>query len=363
MRDVAEAAGVSQATVSNAYNRPDRLSAAQRERVLEVAASLGYPGPNAAGRSLRTGRVGAIGVMVTDALTFALEDAAAVDLLRGIAAVGEVRDIALTLLPFTGANEATTSSERGTMARDAARTALRGVVDGFLVFSMPDGHPAVEAALSRRQPLVIIDAPRLRDVPSVAIRERRSARDAAAYVLGLGHRRVGILVDRLAPDGFRGPVDAARRRAALDGVARERVTGYLQACRAAGLAQEDVTVVEAGGFSPRDFAEATDTLLAAADVSAIFASTDAVALTGLAHLRERGIDVPGQISVLGFDDVGAAERERLTTVRQPIVEKGRRATRMLLACLDGAQPGRIYLPTELIVRGTTALPKRAARGR
>src|SRR5204862_2010091 len=134
------------------------------------------------------------------------------------------------------------------------------------------------------------------------------------------HRRVGILVDRLSPDGRRGPVNAARRRAALDGVARERVTGYLQACKAAGLAQEDVLVVEAGGFSPSDFAEAADTLLEAANVSAILATTDAVALTALAHLRRRGIDVPGRISVLGFDDVGDAERDGLTTVRQPIVE-------------------------------------------
>lgn len=352
MKDIAKAAGVSQASVSNAYNRPERLSPTQREHVLEVARSLGYPGPNAAGRSLRTGRAGAIGVMVTDALTFALEDPAAVALLRGIAGVGEVRDIALTLLPFTGPNEATANA-RSPIVRDAARTALRGVVDGFLVFSMPDGHPAVEAALARQQPLVVIDAPKQTGVPFVGIHDKRAALDAAAHVLAQGHRRVGILVDRLSPDGYAGPVDAARRRNALDGVARERVAGYVHACADAELASEAVQVVEAGAFSPAAFRAALDRLLAESEPTVILATTDAVALAVLEALDDRGVAVPDAISVLGFDGVPQAARAGLTTVEQPIVEKGRRAASMLLALLDGEAPGRSYLPTELVVRTST----------
>lgn len=350
MRDVAAAAGVSQATVSNAYSGSGRLSAGRREHVLAVARSLGYPGPSGAGRSLRTGRTGAVGVMVTDALTFALEDAAAIELLRGIAAVGEARDIALTLLPFpVGAEEAAVAA--GTR---------RGVVDGFLVFSMPDRHPAVEAARARREPMVVIDAPRLDAVPVVGIDDGGAARAAAAAVLGRGHRRVAILVDRLSPDDHSGPVDAARLAAARDQVARERVGGYLAACAAAGAA---ATVIEAGGFSPRRFRAATVAALERAAPTAILATTDAVAMAALAELAERGVAVPEEIAVLGFDGVAEAERAGLSTVEQSLVEKGGRAMRMLLASIEGEAPESVLLPTHFAPRATTAAPPQTRSNR
>ena len=349
MKEVAQAAGVSQATVSNAYNRLDRLSPAQREHVLATARSLGYPGPSAAGRSLRTGRVGAVGVMVTDALTFALEDSAAVELLRGIAAISEARNVALTLLPFPvaggpdGVAHATVSTRRG-------------VVDGFLVFSMPDDHPAVQAARSRHEPMVVIDAPRLAEVPTIGIHDLRAAREAATEVLALGHRRVAILVDRLSPDRHAGPVTEARLATARDQVARERVEGFLRACKEAGLTPEDTVVIEAGGFSRPYFRAATVAALEIDGLSAILATTDAIALQALAELRERGTPAPERVSVLGFDDIAEAERTGLSTVRQPIVEKGGRAMRMLLALIDGESPGRTVLPTRLLLRDSTGPP-------
>jgi DNA-binding LacI/PurR family transcriptional regulator len=343
MRDVARAAGVSQATVSNAYTGSGRLSPRRREHILAVARELGYGGPSGAGRSLRTGRTGAVGVMVTDALTFALEDAAAVELLRGIAAVGEAREVALTLLPFpVDVDEA---------AAVAAST-RRGVVDGFLVWSMPDGHPAVEAAAARREPIVLIDGPRLDGVPLVGIDDEAAAREAATAVLagGAGGRRVAILVDRLSPDGHAGQVDAARLREARDQVARERVAGYLTACAAAGA---EATVIEAGGFSPRAFRAAAGAALEIVGLDAILATTDAVALAALAELHDRGIDIPGEVAVLGFDGTAEAERVGLSTVDQSLVEKGSQAMRMLLAAIEREEPESVLLPTRLKLRATT----------
>ncbi|MBS1861551.1 MAG: substrate-binding domain-containing protein [Actinobacteria bacterium] len=389
---MALAAGVSQATVSNAYTGSGRLSPGRREHVFAVARELGYPGPSGAGRSLRTGRSGAVGVMVTDALTFALEDAAAVELLRGIAAVGEAREVALTLLPFpVGVDEAAA----------VAASIRRGVVDGFLVWSMPDGHPAVEAAAARREPMVLIDGPRLDGVPLVGVDDEAAAREAGAAVLaggpggrrgvaavasdsgpgrvaagpgggrrqvpGLsaggrgqvaagpageadGRQRVAVLVDRLSPDGHTGRVDAARLRAARDQVARERVAGFLAACDAAGA---EATVIEAGGFSPRDFRAAASAALEINGVDAIFAATDAVALAALAELSERGVDVPGQVAVLGFDGTAEAARVGLSTVDQPLVEKGSHAMRMLLAAIEHEDPESLLLPTRLELRATT----------
>lgn len=226
MRDVARAAGVSQAAVSYAFSRPEKLSAAQRERVLQIAEELGYTGPHSVGRTLRTGQVGALGLMVTDSLPYAFDDPATAALLRGIAEVGEVSETALTLLPCPLESERLTQN---------SGVLLRGLVDGFLAYALPEGHPAVETVLRRRLPVVVIDGPNPGGLPWVGIEDRAAARSAAAHLLALDHRSVGILVDRLVPDGYRGPVTPARQRAARDRVMKERLAGYAAAFRAAGL--------------------------------------------------------------------------------------------------------------------------------
>jgi len=225
------------------------------------------------------------------------------------------------------------------------------VVDGFLVFSMPDRHPAVEAALARREPLVLIDGPRLDGVPLVGIDDAGAAREAATAVLDGGRRRVAVLVDRLSPDGRAGVADAARLREARDQAARERVAGYLAACEAVGA---EATVIEAGAFSPPAFRAVTAAALALDGLDAIFAATDAVALAALAELDARGIDVPGQIAVLGFDGTAEAARVGLSTVDQSLVEKGSQAMRMLLAAIDRTEPESVLLSTRLQLRRTTA---------
>src|SRR5262249_16209031 len=100
MKDVADAAGVSQAAVSYAYNRPDKLSEAQREHILAKAAELRYPGPNVVGSSLRSGKVGAIGVMVMDSMEYAFSDASTKALLEGVVQCRQLDDMALTLIPL-----------------------------------------------------------------------------------------------------------------------------------------------------------------------------------------------------------------------------------------------------------------------
>src|SRR5690349_21501098 len=102
MKDVAAAAGVSTASVSNAYNRPEKLSDSQRAHVLKVARGLGYSGPHPGASSLRTGNVGALGLLITDWLNYAFEDPATIQLMRGIAHVSQMADVALTLLPAGG---------------------------------------------------------------------------------------------------------------------------------------------------------------------------------------------------------------------------------------------------------------------
>jgi DNA-binding LacI/PurR family transcriptional regulator len=357
MKDVAAAAGVSTASVSNAYNRPYKLSPAQREHVLSVARELGYGGPHPGASSLRTGSAGAFGLMITDWLPYAFEDPATVMLMQGIAQAGHVAQMSLTLLPVGGAFAADAGDDN---TDDMWPSVRRSLVDGFLIYSLPDGHPAVDSALRRNLPIVCIDAPCLPDTPFVGIDDERSARSAAEHLLELGHTKIGVLVDRLRPDGVSGLASQARIKRTTDGVARARLEGYAKAFKTAGIAFKSVPVVEAGGFLAEDAGRAASVLLARGDITAVLATTDLLALAALDHLEAAEVSVPDEMSVIGFDDLPAAATRGLTTVAQPLVEKGRRAAEALLQLLDDDVPGRLLLPTQLKVRSSTGPPP--ARG-
>jgi DNA-binding LacI/PurR family transcriptional regulator len=351
LKDVAAAAGVSRTTVSNAYNRPGKLSAAVRERVLAAARELGYPGPDPVARGLRTGRVGALGVLLAEALTFAFDDPAAVLLLSGVAEVGQLADVGLSLLPAP--------PERPTGAATATQAVMRSAVDGFLVYHLPDDHPSVPALLARRLPTVVVDGPDLEGIPFVGVDDRGGARQAAEHLLALGHRRIGVLVDRIAADAYRGPVDHARLGTAGFRAGHLRLAGYADALRAAGLAWQAVPVQECGvPDRASGHAGASALLDRAPELTAILATTDLLARGAIQAARERDLPVPEALSVVGFDDLPDTARAGLTTVHQPLADKGRIAARLLLRALDGAATpdSHVELPTRLVVRGSTAPP-------
>jgi len=346
LKDVAAVAGVSRTTVSNAYNRPGKLSGAVRDRVLAAARDLGYPGPDPTARSLRTGRVGALGVLLAEALGFAFDDPAAVELLRGIAETGELAGVGLTLLPAPPEQPV-----------DASAVA-RAVVDGFLVYHLPDDHPSLRAVVARGLPTVVVDGPDLEGVPLVGVDDLGGARQAAEHLLALGHRRIGVLVDRIAADAHRGPVGPERRGTGGFRAARQRLAGYADALRAAGLRWDAVPIEECGVPNAASGRAGAAALLdRAPGCTALLATTDLLALGAVDAARERGLPVPGALSVAGFDDLPAAAAAGLTTVRQPLADKGRVAARLLLEVLGGAVPAaRVELPTRLVARGSTAPP-------
>jgi DNA-binding LacI/PurR family transcriptional regulator len=349
MKDVAAAAGVSSATVSNAYNRPSKLSATQRDHVFDVARKLGYSGPHPGASSLRTGSVGAIGLLITDWLSYAFEDPATTLLMRGIAQVSQMADISLTLLPGGGRLPSSVTEDQPDWPK-----VRRSVVDGFLIYSLPDNHPAVRSVLQRRSPVVIIDAPRVEGVPFVGIDDRAAARTAADHLVGLGHRRLGVLVDRLLPDGNHGIASQARIRRATDGVARERMRGIQDSLRHAGIPLSSVPVAEAGGFLFEEARPAVELLLDKYDLTGILATTDVLALTAMDVMKGRGIQIPEEMSVIGFDNLAEADQAGLTTIAQPLVEKGRVAAELILQVVAGKTAGTTILPTSLVERTSTA---------
>ncbi|WP_079228614.1 LacI family DNA-binding transcriptional regulator [Pseudomonas putida] len=356
MKDVAREAGVSQPAVSYAYSGSSKISTTQREHIFAVAERLGYPGPSVRGRSLRSGRVGAIGLVVMDQLSYALEDPWAVSLLKGISRVDALANVALTLFPMNSTKLEAQGSD--------STLAVRGLVDGLIVSTLPDDHPLVPFIANRQLPLVVVDSPKLPGVNYVGIDDHGAAMVQMNHLLELGHLKIGIIVERLRPDGQTGPVSRERFAASTEMIARERLGGYVEAAEQAGLSFEALRIVEAGGFTQELGERAARGLLGQQEVTAVIAVSDVMALGCLTAARALEYKVPEELSVIGFDDIPDAARFDLTTIRQPLVEKGEWAARVLTQLIEAgpeAEAAREKIfPTRLIVRGTTASPATAA---
>jgi DNA-binding LacI/PurR family transcriptional regulator len=349
LREVAAELGVAPSTVSNAYNRPDQLSAALRERVFETARRLGYPGPDPLARGLRRRRAGAVGVLYDTRLSYAFADPAEVLFLQGVSMVTEEEGLGVLLLSGAPGTERDPGVISG------------AVVDGFILYSMADGDPIVEAALGRRLPVVIVDQPRTGDVPIVGIDDEAAAHSAAEHVVGLGHRRFGVVTFGLAPGARDGIADQARQEAATYHVSRSRLRGYAAAITDVGVSWTDVPVYECAENVPEKGSIAAESLLSRdSRPTAILTSSDQLALGVIDAARRSGLSVPRDLSVVGFDDVPEAARATppLTTVHQPHVEKGLLAGRNLLAQLRNEETSEpTLLPTHLVVRSSTAHPR------
>ena len=294
-----------------------------------------------------------------DSLGYAFSDPSNMQLLRGIAEEGELADVAVTLLPSPRPGP---SDNKDPLGHRQASAGMRGLVDGVIIHNLPQGHAAVDAVIARGIPVVVVDSPKLRGVPYVGLDDRSAAASAAQHLLALGHRRIGILVDRLAPDGRSGVASPSRISHASDRVARARVQGYLQQLEASGIARSSVPVIEAGGFQLEDYAKASGQLLDDYDVTAILVASDVMALEAMSVATQRGLSIPAELSVVGFDDAPGAAEAGLTTVSQPMVEKGRIAAQLLLKAIATGELGSVLLPTQFIVRSSTARPQKRQSG-
>jgi DNA-binding LacI/PurR family transcriptional regulator len=333
LKTIAEALGVSRTTVSNAFSRPDQLNPELRRRILEAADELGYPGPDPTARTLRRGKAGVLGVLLTEELSYAFADPYAVEFLRGLAEVAAEASTSLLLMAWPG--------------DEAAEAAVReAIVDGFCAFCLYDGHPAIEALRQRRLPYVIVGEPYLPGVPFVGIDDRAAAKALCAHLLRLGHRRLGVLSTRTEE----GPGDVHF------GAARARLAGYRDACDEAAVDWDGVVVQQTVHSREGGRTGAARLLDLHPRPTAILATTDLIALGALQAVAERGLEVPGHVSVTGFDDIPAAGEAGLTTIRQPKAAKGRTVGRLLLGGTHQGEAPQILMPYELIARASTAAP-------
>ncbi|MEV6276768.1 LacI family DNA-binding transcriptional regulator [Nocardia sp. NPDC051832] len=349
MKSVATAVGVSMSTVSNAYNKPEQLSHALRERIFSAARELGYSGPDAAARTLRGRRAGAIGLLLTEELSYAFSDPFAVGLLAGLSEVAERTRTGLLLIPLPrfepGADEEA--------IRESVETVRNAVVDGVAAYCVDANHPALEVISSRGLPFAHSDD----DFPGrrVVIDELTATHAVGTHLAELGHTEVAMVVDSGRAAVAAGEITDL---SALYNNAQLRVQGVREGLGAAAK----LTVVTGGHNSVESGIAAAELILDRRDPpTAIAAGGDVLALGVLEAMRRRGL-IPGRdISVTGFDDIPAAENAGLTTVRQPIRSKGQLLGRMLLDPTYTEE--RVVLPTELIIRSSTGPARRLPTGK
>lgn len=342
LRDVAEAAGVSQGTASNVWNRPELVRDEVRERVLAAAQALGYAGPSPKGRLLRAGKANAIGVAAAEPLSYFFSDPWARRLMAEVADVCDGRGAGLALVSVASGQPLAWGIESA-------------LVDGFLM-RCGGRELLVEIAQRRGLPFVALsldaDEP---DVPAIDIDDFGGTYQVTRHLLELGHRRFAILGIGLG-DGP-GPVPPEEVRATHFNNVLERARGYWAALAEAGISEDQVPLgaVRNGALN---IAEVMEVLWNGAGPrpTAILAMADYVALAAMGWLAARGVRVPEDVSVVGFDGVPEAAEAQppLTTVEQPF---RRIAERSIEAILDGVMPeGREVLPLTLVVRGSSAPP-------
>lgn len=331
MKDVAAAVGVSTATVSNAYNRTGRVSEAVRARVLAVAEELGFAGPDPAGIALRTGRAGAIGVLFSTPLPYAFGDPYCSAMLMGVAEVAQRCRSGVWLMPLVRHSDGLDAAGRGESMEVVRRAAVAGVLaDGI-------AHDNLALAVLSARGVPVVRSVDTAGGRCVVIDDYGAARTVGEHLAALGHRRVAVLLDA-------DPADPDK----LFVYARLRLAGLR-----AGLGHHArVVAVSAGDNSRGSGSAAAGRLLDGGHrPSAIAAVSDVLALGALDALKERGLRAGVDVSVTGFDDLPSAGEAGLTTVRQPIQEKGQLMARMLLE--PDFDQRRIELPTQLIIRAST----------
>jgi LacI family transcriptional regulator len=321
--DVAREAGVSYTTVSRVINNSKHVKPRTRERVLQVMESLGYE-VNRQARSLAGGHSNIVGLLVPDLSTGYIGE-----IVRGIG--DELNMSQYDLMLYT-------THLRQAKESNYVVSLARGTVDGLLLV-LPRNPGAYFEILHRQNiPYILIDHQGIGEAnAAVGATNQQGAYEATRYLLQLGHRRIGFVTGTMEM-----------------GCAQERLAGYRQALAEHGVAADPQLVREGDFHQPRGFTAGLELLSSPVPPTAIFASNDVSAFGVMEATREKGLRIPDDISVMGFDDIPQAGHVRpmLTTVRQPLEEMGRTAARLLLECIKN--PGhiakRVELPTSLVVR-------------
>jgi LacI family transcriptional regulator len=327
MMDVAREAGVSKATVSRVINNQGYISLETRERVTLAMEKLGYA-LNIQARSLTGGASQIIGLLATH-----LGSEYVIEILRGIDDVLKTNQYDLMLY--------NTYAQKNRELVYAAKF-TRHDIDGILLI-LPQHVQSYLDTLCRFPHVLIDYYSDTGNSPSIGAANFQGAHEAIDYLLQLGHRRIGFITGNMET-----------------GCAQQRLEGYRTALKEHQIPEDPHLVCEGDFTLPGGYQKSHNLLSQPNPPTAIFASNDAMALGVMDAARERGLQLPEDLSIIGFDDLYLAKHAylRLTTVRQPLEEMGRRAATLLLRYITepDVEIEHIELPTKLILRESCQAP-------
>ncbi|MGD9737956.1 MAG: LacI family DNA-binding transcriptional regulator [Bauldia sp.] len=323
IRQVAELAGVSTATVSRALTQPERVAESTRAKVLEAVRKSGFV-PNRQAVDFRRQATGNVVLLVRD-----ISNPFYLDIYGGVEEHAFANGY--RVLMGDAADDDARVGRYVEMVRNRQADGLI-LMTGWLPAAVAEGKlPPMVVALEQLPDL---------DLPTIAIDNRKAGRLATNHLIGLGHRRIAHIT---------GPMGLV--------MSREREEGYFSALAAAGIGRE-AALIEHGNFHYSSGRDAVRSLTRRGeDFTALFAANDEMALGAVNELRALGLRVPEDVSVVGFDDVVYAEScdPPLTTIRQPRRAIGSESMRMMIALLSGeGMPRQIEAAVELIERASTA---------
>lgn len=329
-QDVAKQAGVSVATVSRVLNNSPHVSQRVRHKVLSAVEELNYQ-PNRTAQRLRAGRSHVIGLIISD-----IQNPFFTSVVRGIEDVAYQHGYSLVLC---------NSDEDPEKEKLYVNVMRSEEVAGVILASASEANPQVDDLLAYNIPVVAIDREiKDRSIDAVLAANIEGARSAVTHLIGLGHRHIGFIGLPLT----RTP-------------GKERHAGYLRALREHNLpvTPDFIRISDAKQQGGHD--SARDLLASQPGITALFVANNLMTLGALDAIRARGLRIPDELSIIGFDDMPWASllQPPLTAIAQPTYELGQRAAELLLARLNARDKPvtREHLPTTLVVRGSTSKPR------
>ncbi|MDG9668681.1 LacI family DNA-binding transcriptional regulator [Hahella sp. CR1] len=336
LKDVASELGVSTATISNAYNRPDQLSAKLRSHILKECLRLGYNGPNATAASLRRGTSGIIGVMVADRLHFNFTDPVASQFLQGVAEVFDSNGVNMFLLP--------------TRAGYYKHRSIESVPDAFIMYGRPNDESIVERILQQQKTLITVDFDLGESHTSINVDNFSGARESAEHAFKRSDGEAAIIGLRLLNLNEVRRIKDAEMFGDEISISRRRLNGYLAAAEAMDRhIRPDMIWHTPDSNFQNGYQAAREALSASPRPRILLCMSDRLALAAIQASLDLGFKVPDDVKVVGFDDIPDAAhwRPSLTTVHQPSVAKGRLAAQ---AVLKGDTSNNRLLTAQLVVR-------------
>lgn len=331
--DVAQKAGVSIASVSFAFNDPGQISSETAEKIFSVAKELGYA-PNAIAQAMVSRSIGVIGVLVPMSISASFQNPFIAEFMNGVGSICDEHSLsALFVSPYEGS---------------LLKATQRAPVDGFIVLGLNEKHSEIEPLRQRQVRFVICDG-EAQTVSQVNIDDEQGAYEAASHLLVRGQRNIMILT-------FEKPDPSHQNGDIFYGVGGRRFNGVQRAFQDAGVPFDFSMMVQASTSIEGGREAFLTAWRSGFHPSAVFAFSDAMALGVLIAAKELGVHIPQELEVIGFDDIPNARLSSptLSTVHQPIFEKGSLAARLLVNAISGKEkPQKILLPTKLVLREST----------